>query len=75
VIRHGGSDGVADARLALARRLKAARPSLRVLYMSGYTNDTLLERGRPEPGTSVIAKPFTQELMNRKLRELLGEVD
>jgi two-component system, cell cycle sensor histidine kinase and response regulator CckA len=56
----------------LARQIKADRPALRILYMSGHTNDTILQRGGHEPGTMVISKPFTQELMTRKLREALA---
>jgi hypothetical protein len=55
----------------LARRVKALRPDVRVLYMSGYTEDAIAHRGVLEEGASLISKPFTQESLTRKLRELL----
>ena len=55
----------------LARRVKEGRPDMPVLYMSGYTEDAIANRGVLEPGVSLISKPFTQESLARKLRELL----
>jgi CheY-like chemotaxis protein len=55
----------------LARRLKERRPDVRVLYMSGYTEDAIANRGVLEPGVSLISKPFSQEALARKLRDLL----
>ena len=56
---------------ALAIRVKERRPDVRVLYMSGYTEDAIANRGVLESGVSLISKPFTQESLSRKLRELL----
>jgi two-component system cell cycle sensor histidine kinase/response regulator CckA len=50
----------------LARRVVESRPGLKVLYMSGYPDDTLLDRG-----VSFLAKPFSPDLLGRKVRELL----
>ena len=55
----------------LARRVKARRPDVRVLYMSGYTEDAIANRGVLEAGVSLISKPFSQEALARKLRDLL----
>ncbi|PYQ25066.1 MAG: hybrid sensor histidine kinase/response regulator [Acidobacteria bacterium] len=55
----------------VARRVKERRPDVRVLYMSGYTEDAIANRGVLEAGSSLISKPFTQEALTRKLRELL----
>jgi two-component system cell cycle sensor histidine kinase/response regulator CckA len=55
----------------LARLVKQRRPDIRVLYMSGYTEDAIANRGGFEAGSSLISKPFTQEALTRKLRELL----
>ena len=43
----------------LYARLAGRRPQLRVLYMSGYTEDVIIRRGVLEQGTSFISKPFT----------------
>jgi len=51
----------------LAERLKSARPDLRILYMSGYTDDVIAHRGVLESGTLLLEKPFTA-------RALLGRV-
>jgi hypothetical protein len=39
--------------------------------MSGYTEDAIANRGVLEPGVSLISKPFSQEALARKLRDLL----
>jgi len=53
------------------RRLVALRPGLKVLYMSGYTEDVLGPQGVLEEGVHLIGKPFTVEALTRKVREVL----
>ena len=55
----------------LAAELHARRPALRILFMSGYTEDAALRRNVLEPGEAFIAKPFTPEAFARKVREVL----
>jgi CheY-like chemotaxis protein len=55
----------------LAQRLKERRPDVRVLYMSGYTEDAIAHRGVLEQGAFLISKPFSQEVLARRLREAL----
>ena len=57
----------------LADTLRAARPGLRVLYMSGYPDRAIVNHGMVEPGDAYLAKPFTTEAITRKVRELLEE--
>jgi two-component system, cell cycle sensor histidine kinase and response regulator CckA len=57
--------------LELAAELRAQRPTLRILFMSGYTEDAALRRNVLEPGEAFIAKPFTPEAFARRVRELL----
>jgi len=47
------------------------RPDLKVLYMSGYTEDVIAQHGVLDPGTPFIQKPFTIEALARKIREVL----
>jgi PAS domain S-box-containing protein len=56
----------------LAEHLKAARPSMKVLYMSGYAEDIVTSRGLLDPGLFYIAKPFAPEALAEKVREALG---
>jgi len=56
---------------ALAERLLAERPGLRVLFMSGYTDDAIGLHGVLEPGTNFLQKPFAGETLVRKVREIL----
>jgi FixJ family two-component response regulator len=51
--------------------LKAGRPELRVVYMSGYTNDVIAHHGVLDEGIHFIEKPFSQDVLMRKLREVL----
>ena len=48
-----------------------ARPGLRVLYMSGYTDDEMLRRGLAQPGSAFLEKPFTAERLARAVRDAL----
>jgi signal transduction histidine kinase len=55
----------------LAERLKVMCPGLRVLFMSGYTDDAIVHHGVLEAGTHFIAKPFDSQDLLRKVRESL----
>lgn len=55
----------------LYQRLVLRDPKLKVLYMSGYTDDAVFRTGRLKPGESFIQKPFSTEGLRRKLREIL----
>jgi len=56
----------------LAEQLTKARPQTKVLYLSGYTEDSILNEGTVESGTAFLQKPFTLQNLSRKVRELLG---
>jgi two-component system, cell cycle sensor histidine kinase and response regulator CckA len=57
----------------LAQELMAARPDLKVLYMSGYTDDVIAHSGVLESGTLLIEKPFTALALTERVREALGQ--
>jgi CheY-like chemotaxis protein len=57
----------------LARRLAPLHPEMRVVYMSGYTDDALGRRGVLERGTRLLHKPFTQDGLWRILKEALAD--
>jgi two-component system, cell cycle sensor histidine kinase and response regulator CckA len=56
---------------ALAERLTALFPHLRVLFMSGYSDEAVVRHGIIRPDTAFIEKPFTQASLARKVREVL----
>jgi PAS domain S-box-containing protein len=56
---------------ALFERLAARRPALKVLYMSGYTDDTILRNGVSDRPAAFLEKPFTVDGLLRKVREVL----
>ncbi len=55
----------------LVRRLVSIRPDIKALFMSGYTDDTIVHRGILDEGVAFLQKPFTFESLTRKVRELL----
>ena len=55
----------------LALRLTAARPDLRVLYISGYTDEAIVSHGVLAPGVSYLQKPFSPDTLARRVREVL----
>jgi two-component system, cell cycle sensor histidine kinase and response regulator CckA len=57
----------------LAERLRAHRPGLKVLFMSGYTEKVIAAGGVMPPNTGFVEKPFTVEQLMRRLREILDE--
>jgi two-component system cell cycle sensor histidine kinase/response regulator CckA len=57
--------------LELAQRLTSANPDLRVLFVSGYSEDELPEPVGLAPNHAFLDKPFTASMLARKLREML----
>jgi DNA-binding NtrC family response regulator len=56
---------------ALAKRLSSARPSMRVLCMSGYTDDAIVRHGILEAEIAFLQKPILPDMLARKVREVL----
>jgi len=56
----------------LAARIKERRPTTKVLYVSGYTEDSIGHHGVFEEGNTLLAKPITPDLLLRKVREVLA---
>jgi CheY-like chemotaxis protein len=56
---------------ALFKQLAQRQPGLKVLYMSGYTDDTVIREGRLDTGGTFMQKPFTADGLMRKVREVL----
>ncbi len=55
----------------LVERVLEARPGIRVLFMSGYTDDEVMRRGVIDGQTAFLQKPFTPDLLAHKVREVL----
>jgi two-component system cell cycle sensor histidine kinase/response regulator CckA len=55
----------------LARALALAWPRMKVLFMSGYTDDAIVQHGVLEPGIAFLGKPFTSDALARKVRAIL----
>jgi PAS domain S-box-containing protein len=55
----------------LAQQLSASRPETKVLYLSGYTEDAIMNEGTIEAGKAFLQKPFTLQNLSRKVREVL----
>ena len=55
----------------LAQALLAKRPSVKVLYMSGYTDHPMVRRGVVNAGVAFLQKPFTPTVLVSRIREIL----
>ena len=59
----------------LADRLLKIHPEMKVLFMSGYTDNAIVHHGVLDPGAHFIGKPFTMTAVQRKVREVLDSSD
>ena len=57
----------------LTRRLRELRPGLHVVYMSGYTEETIVQHGVLKSGIAFLQKPFTSDSLARKIRSVLDQ--
>jgi hypothetical protein len=64
----GGSDGS-----GLAKEVRRLRPSVKVLFTSGYTDNAIVRQGRLEPGV-LLQKPHRRVDLSRMIRTALGPV-
>jgi len=60
---------------AVAEALSALRPSIRVLYMSGYTDEAIVRTGVLDEGKPFLQKPFTPMQFARRIRDILDEAE
>jgi len=66
VVLPGGMNGRQLADEALRRR-----PDLKVLYATGYTRNAIIHQGRLDADVELLTKPFTHDLLTRKVRQIL----
>jgi DNA-binding response OmpR family regulator len=57
----------------LVGRILPVRPQMKVLYMSGYTENAIVHHGRLDPGVNLIGKPYSFEELAVKIRSVLDE--
>lgn len=58
---------------ALAQTLQASHPKMKVLYISGYTENSIIEQGELKLGVAFLAKPYTLSQLAAKVREVLTQ--
>jgi DNA-binding NtrC family response regulator len=82
----GGSAGTFDLLITdvvmpnitgaeLARRLRAAHPGLKVLFISGYADDPPERDEAPAEGAAFLQKPFSADSLGRKIRQMLSRAE
>jgi CheY-like chemotaxis protein len=57
--------------LRLAEELRSRRPGLKVIFMSGHSEDVIHGQSGPHPAPEILQKPFIPDLLVRKVREIL----
>jgi CheY-like chemotaxis protein len=55
----------------LANRARTFRPNLRILFMTGYSQDTIVHQGRLDPDIELIEKPFRRDTLAARVRAML----
>ena len=60
---------------ALTQHLRRERPHMKVLFVSGYTDDAIVRQGVLEPGVEFLQKPFPLATLARRIRDMLGTRD
>jgi CheY-like chemotaxis protein len=58
----------------LAQRARAMRPSLKVLYITGYSRNAVVHQGRLDEGVELMQKPFSQAQIAMRIRTILDDV-
>jgi two-component system cell cycle sensor histidine kinase/response regulator CckA len=56
----------------LVLKLKSRRPDMKVLFTSGYTNNSIVHHGMLDPGIAFLQKPFTVKSLISKVREMIN---
>nr|WP_318284384.1 MULTISPECIES: response regulator [unclassified Methylobacterium] len=56
----------------LSERVLALRPNVRVVFMSGYTENSIVHQGRLDDGVHLVGKSFKREQLARRVAEVLG---
>jgi two-component system, cell cycle sensor histidine kinase and response regulator CckA len=55
----------------LAEKIVCSRPRIKVLYVSGYTDDTIVRQGIMNEEVAFLQKPYTREALSTRVREIL----
>ncbi len=66
IVLPGGMNG-----RQLSQEVLKARPGLAVLYTTGYTPNAIIHHGRLDPNVQLLSKPYTQDDLSRKIRQVL----
>jgi PAS domain S-box-containing protein len=67
IIMPGGMNG-----RELAEAIRLRRPGVRVLYTSGYTDNTIVHEGHLDPGVALLRKPYRKTELSQKIRDMLA---
>ncbi|HSS44117.1 MAG TPA: ATP-binding protein, partial [Thermoanaerobaculia bacterium] len=59
----------------LTRRLSSIRPGMKVLFISGYTDDAIVRHGLLKPNQAFLQKPFVPNVLACRVREVLDKSD
>jgi len=58
----------------LNEKIKALFPRIRTIFISGYTDNAMVQQGMIDPGTAFVQKPFSPQALLSKVRQVLDKV-
>ena len=62
-----------ESRAELSEKFQALHPESQLIFTSGYTDEAIVRHGVLDPGVHFIQKPYSLNVLTRKVREVLDE--
>jgi len=70
VVLPGGMNGV-----EIAEQAKQLQPNIKVIYTTGYAENSVVHNGKLDPGVTLVSKPYRRAELLEKVRQILDQKD